>query len=157
MVNVCVLLDVQGRIQRFNQAAQNLTRYRFEELRGKPIWDYLIPPEVQEAVRGLFDDLTHDHLTGKCENEWLTKDGGRRLFIWHDSVLQDAAGQVSHVLATGLDVTEQRGIEIELEGYRRHLEDLVAARTEEIQEANRSLELATQAARNGIWELDLTT
>lgn len=157
MSSVFVLLDVQGHVQRFNQAAQRLTGYRFEELRGKPIWDFLIPPEVQGAVRGLFDDLTHDRLTGYFENEWLIKDGGRRLFGWHNSVLHDAAGQVTHILAIGLDITEQRGNEIELEGHRRHLEELVAARTEEIQETSRRLELATQAAGIGIWQLDLDT
>lgn len=112
--NVIAVLDQQGRIVRFNRAAEMLTGYSFEELHGKPVWEYLIPPERQADVRDVFDRLMHDKFGGAHENEWLMKDGSRRLLDWHNTVLRDNNGQISHVVALGYDITEQKTRENEL-------------------------------------------
>jgi PAS domain S-box-containing protein len=130
-----VVLDRSGRIVRFNEAAQKLTGYRFEELQGRAVWDCLIPPEATPAVRPVFDQLVIDQVLGTYQNEWLTKDDGRRLLNWHNTVLHDARGEVSHVVAIGEDVTQQRRDEAELAGYRQDLERQVASRTRELQDA----------------------
>gem|GEM_PF-1086059 len=110
--NVVVVMGRDGRIVRFNQAAERITGYRFEEVRGRLIWDILIPPEQQAEVRAVFDSLMHDGQTGGYyENEWLTRDGGRRLFAWRNTVLRDAAGRITHAVALGYDISEQRASE----------------------------------------------
>jgi diguanylate cyclase (GGDEF)-like protein/PAS domain S-box-containing protein len=112
--NVIVVLDRQGCIERFNRAAEELTGYSSEELQGKPIWDYLIPAERQADVRCVFDKLMHDKLVGAYENEWLMKDGSRRLLAWRNTVLRDGGGQFSHVVALGYDITTRKAAEKEL-------------------------------------------
>jgi PAS domain S-box-containing protein len=109
-----VVLDPLGRIVRFNQTAQEVTGYSFAELRDQPIWDWLIPPERLDDVKGVFNNLMFDRWGGYFENEWLTKDGGRRLFAFRNKALHDATGEVSYVIAVGEDITERRKAETAL-------------------------------------------
>ena len=108
-----VVIDRQGRIAAFNRRAEEITGFRFSELAGKPVWDHLIPLEVIPKVRAVFDNLMLDRMIGRYENEWLTKDGRRRLFDWRNTVLRDADGAPSHVVAIGDDITERRAAETE--------------------------------------------
>lgn len=155
MANVVVVLDRDGNIQRFNAAAQQLTGFSAEEVLGGPIWDPLIPPEIRADVRAVFEDLVHDRLVGRFENEWMTKDGGRRLFAWHNAVLHDADGLVSHVVAIGDDITEKRVVERRLDAQRRDLEAQVEARTSDIAATLRRLELAARVGGLGIFDWDV--
>ncbi len=157
MGSVFVLLDAKGRIQRFNQAAQRITGYTFEQLYKQPIWDHLIPPESYDNVRNVFDKLFHDRIIGYFENEWVTRSGVRRLFAWHNTVLYDANGDVEHVMAIGIDITQQRANEHDLQRHRQQLEQLVEERTAQIVETNRRLEVATRATGVGTWVMDLAS
>ena len=105
---IIVVLDRTGRFVRFNRAAEAITGFQFEELRGVPVWDTVIPKEIVESVKDVFRDLSERAITGKHENEWLMKDGSKRLFEWHNTVLCDEHGQVSHVISQGIDITEIR-------------------------------------------------
>lgn len=134
-----VVLDTQGKIVRFNRAAEEITGYKFVELKGQAIWDWLIPPEAQISVRGVFDSLLFDKLIGRFENEWLTKHGARRLFRWRNTVLRASGGTVSHVVAIGEDITEQRKLE------------------HESRERSERLALALQAAKLATWDSDVRT
>ena len=128
MGDVAVVLDREGRIVIFNQAATVLTGYSFRELENKYIWDYLIPTERHSDVRGVFDDLMHDRLIGTYQNEWVMKDGSRLLLDWRNTVLRNADGQVTHVVALGTDITEKKRFEEELLQARQNAE-LAAAQS----------------------------
>ena len=116
-----VVLDPFGRIVRFNQTAQEITGYSFAELQNQPIWDWLVPPERLEDVKGVFNSLLFDRMGGHFENEWLTKDGSRRLFSWRNTVLRDANGKVSNVIGIGEDITERKKAEAELLNREKQL------------------------------------
>ena len=102
------VLDRHGRIVRFNRTAEVLTGYSAAELIGQPVWEYLIPPEQRPAVRKVFDHLMANQIVREYENAWLTRDGGRRLLQWRNSVLTDGAGRVTHVVTQGYDLSELR-------------------------------------------------
>jgi PAS domain S-box-containing protein len=116
--SVIVVLDRRGRIVRFNHAAEEITGFTMDELRDRSIWDHLIPVERRADVRRVFDNLMHDRLIGFYENDWICKDGARRLFAWRNTVLHDAAGEVSHVVALGDDITERRANELRMQQDR---------------------------------------
>jgi PAS domain S-box-containing protein len=40
--NLVVVLDPQGRIQLFNRACEQVTGYRFEDVKGRPFWEFLL-------------------------------------------------------------------------------------------------------------------
>lgn len=149
MGNVAVVLDRAGRIVRFNQAAELATGFSFKQVENQSIWEYLIPQEVRPAVRRVFENLTHDGMAGHYENQWLTKAGGRRMFSWHNTVLRDGSGRITHVIAIGEDVTERRANESELEKYRLNLEQLVAQRTQDLAQAHQDLKTTLAALEAG--------
>ena len=59
----------------------------------------------------------------------LTRDGRVRRIAWWTSLIVDSQGEPISV-SMGVDVTEQRQAEAELERHRLHLEEMVAERTE---------------------------
>ncbi len=119
--NVIVALDREGRIVRFNQAAELVTGYTLTELLSQPIWEYLIPAEQRTAVRDVFNKLMHDSISDHFENEWVMKNGTRRLFEWNNIVVRDAKGKVTHVVALGNDITARKQTEVVLRNSEKQL------------------------------------
>jgi PAS domain S-box-containing protein len=106
-----VVLDHEGRIIQFNHACETVTGFSFTEVQGKPFWDILLLPEELDSVRTVFNNLRGGMFPNEHENYWRTKAGGRRLIRWSNTALTGESGGVQYVLATGIDVTEQRAAE----------------------------------------------
>ena len=113
--SMVVVLDRAGRIVRFNRACERLTGYRFDEIKGRSIWEFLIPAEQIAGVKDAFADLTSASRSGHYENDWLTRTGERRLIAWSNTNLFAPDGGVEFVIATGVDITERRHTEAERE------------------------------------------
>jgi PAS domain S-box-containing protein len=109
-----VVLDREGRIVRFNPACERATGYRFDEVRGKLFWELFIAPEELAAVREVFEELKAGRFPNQHENDWITRDGDRRLIAWSNAALLSAAGEVEYVIATGIDITEHKRLEKEI-------------------------------------------
>jgi len=134
-----IVLDNKGIIVRFNRACEQATGYTFQELRGKYVWEYLIPPEEEPVVKNVFENLKTSALPSQFENHWLKKDGGRCLIQWSNSTITDSNGVVRFVIATGIDVTERRKTENKL------------------LQSESSLQVAQRIAKVGSWEMDPKT
>ncbi|MHB8843142.1 MAG: hybrid sensor histidine kinase/response regulator [Nitrospirota bacterium] len=123
-----VVLDREGRIVRFNRACEQLTGYRFDEVRGRFVWDLFIVPEEIEGVRDIFRNLKAGMFPNRHVNSWRIRDGSRRLISWSNTALTNNDGSVEYVIPTGIDITEQR-----------HAEDTLAAETERLAVTLRSI------------------
>ena len=109
-----VVLDAQGRILRFNRACEATTGYTAEEAHGLHFWDVLLPFEEIDRVRKAFRELCAKGSGTKFENHWRTRTGELRLIQWSNAVLYDEAEEAESVVATGIDVTEQRAAQSQL-------------------------------------------
>ena len=49
------------------------------------------------------------------ENYWLAKDGSKNLISWSNTALFNAEGEIEFIIATGIDITEQRRVWNKLE------------------------------------------
>ena len=107
---VCVLDNV-GHIVMFNRACEEVSGYRFDEVKGKFIWDLFLIDEEIEPVKQVFKKLQTGQFPNRYENYWLTRDGDRRMIVWTNTVLLDNDGNVKNVIGTGIDITEKRKIE----------------------------------------------
>jgi PAS domain S-box-containing protein len=105
-----VVLDLEGRIVRFNQACQATTGYRAEEVAGRRFWDFLLLPEEVAPFKEVFHHLAAGRSPSMFKNFWMTKDGQKRLISWSNTALTDSEGRVAYVIATGIDITEQERI-----------------------------------------------
>jgi PAS domain S-box-containing protein len=116
-----LVLDNEGRILRFNRACEALTGYDSREVEGRRVWDFLVAPEEREGVRRVFAELTAGHFPNQHDNDWVTRSGARRRIMWTNTALVREDGGVSHVIATGIDVTER----VRAEAALRESEDRV--------------------------------
>jgi len=108
-----IVIDREGRVVRFNRMCEELTGFRFEEVRGRVLWDLLITPEQREGVRVVFDELQRGELPSSHENDWITRDGSRRRIAWSNTVLLGKDGAVEFIIGTGIDVTVAHKAEAE--------------------------------------------
>ncbi len=135
-----LLLDEEGRLVRFNRACEQLSGYQATDVIGRYPWEMLLPPEDAERVRlQAFEALAHDpvKIAGHYTNYWLSKDGGRHLIEWHNTLLLDQQQQMQHMISVGIDITERRAAEESLQRNREQLNE------------------AQRLARIGSWSLDL--
>jgi PAS domain S-box-containing protein len=110
-----LVLDREGRVVRFNEACQRSSGYTREEARGRRFWElFLLPDEVDEVKR-IFSSLRAGEFPNTHENHWLTRSGEQRVVNWSNTALTDPGGEVEYVIATGIDVTERRRAEAEVE------------------------------------------
>ena len=73
------------------------------------------------------------------------KDGREFIESAHVTPIRQEDGRITHYVSVQEDVTEKRGLARELDGYRHHLEDLVAQRTVELHDARTQAEAANHA------------
>jgi PAS domain S-box-containing protein len=106
-----VVLDHQGRIVRFNRACEQTTGYRFAEVRGGYVWDLFLMPEEVDNFKAIFERSNPTMSPRDYETYWLTRNGNPRLVAWSGTVLAGKNGATSHVIVTGLDITERKRLE----------------------------------------------
>jgi sigma-B regulation protein RsbU (phosphoserine phosphatase) len=113
-----VVLDPEGRVERFNRACEEVTGYSFAELEGCPIWERLVPAEEQGRVRGVFAAIDPADYPNRRESDWVTRTGERRRIAWSNAAIVGPKGRIEHIVSVGADVTEQRRTEAALADAR---------------------------------------
>jgi len=140
--SLMLVLNREGVITRFNQACEKTTGYTFKEIEGQHIWDALSGnPEI---TRDVFDKLVAGNYPSAHENYWLAKNGMHLLISWTNTALLDNAGKVEFVIATGIDITEQRKAEIELTEANQKLVNWVGELEERTTELSQLSEMGEQ-------------
>lgn len=124
-------LNKNGEIELANPHCQDILNCREQDLLGKNWFETFIPEHERNNIRELFEaTLQNKSRTGSSfECGALTSTGEIRILEWRDTLLYDSNGQMNVVLWSGVDVTDKKQNEAELEKYRKHLEDLVKERT----------------------------
>ncbi|MDD5016686.1 MAG: PAS domain S-box protein [Eubacteriales bacterium] len=117
--SLILVIDREARITRFNRACEKTTGYSFHEIKGQHMWDTLSanPELTREKVKKLLDG----NYPSAHENFWRTKDGETRLISWSNTVLLDVKGEVEYIIGTGIDITERRQAETELQQANQKL------------------------------------
>lgn len=104
-----MVVDRQGRIVRFNRAAQEFTGYTLSDVRNIPFfWTRFLPKERLEDILEVFRRLCDAEDVPTHENAWVDHAGDSHTFVWHNSVLRDDVGHVRYVITLGVDITASR-------------------------------------------------
>ncbi|MBP8214529.1 MAG: PAS domain S-box protein [Propionivibrio sp.] len=107
-------------------------------------WLKTIHPDDREMVAAAA--TTAERTLGDLNIEWRVNDpsGTERWLMSRGKPDFDRSGSPVRYLGIVLDITERKRVEAELEHHRNHLEQLVASRTSDLAEANRTLSVRAQ-------------
>jgi PAS domain S-box-containing protein len=139
-----VATDAQWTVQVFNEGARRTFGYEAAEMAGQPL-ARLIPPEEIEAALGVeMIQTLQAHGRHEGEGTRLRRGGQRFPVRTVTTVRRDDQGRTIGYTVLLRDVTQQKALEERLRQYTDHLEEMVAAKTAQLQEVNVELARAGQ-------------
>lgn len=139
-----VILDPAGRIIAFNHACQEMSGYSFREVKGRTLWDFLLPPEEVDEAKAAFAGILEGAEPARTyERTWIGKDGSRRVIASSSIARRGADDAVRQIVSTGIDITQRKLAEDALrrseDQLRRLMANLFTAQEEERKRVAREL------------------
>ena len=144
-VGVALIETASGRFLRVNRRFCDIVGYSEAEVENTEFAALTHPEDraadqanVRRLLAGQVRELTR-------EKRYVRKDGS---VVWVDLTLSagwPVGGAPSFHIVVAADITEKKRVAGELDRHRRHLEELVAARTAELEKAKELAESATRA------------
>jgi PAS domain S-box-containing protein len=139
-----VITDLNAQIEYVNAAFTRVSGYTREEVIGRN-------PRLLKSGRtppATYEELWRTLLSGDVwRGEFINrrKDGAEYFEDAVISPIRQADGRIVKYLAVKEDVTDKRRVAVELEQYRHRLEELVAERTRQLEDARLQADAANQA------------
>ena len=109
-----IVFDTKGTIIRFNRASERVTGFSEQEAVGRNLFDLFMGSLGAESIqRGkkIFAEMLGGTQTIYYESHWQKKDGSPITITWSATTLLDDHQRIQYIIATGIDVTGQRGAE----------------------------------------------
>jgi two-component system sensor histidine kinase/response regulator len=139
-----VITDVDGQIDYVNEAFVFNTGYSREEVIGcnpKILQSGKTPVATYVSMWSTL--IEGEPWKGELYNK--RKDGSEYVEFAIITPIRQADGSVTHYVAVKEDITEKKRLGLELDQHRHNLENLVASRTLQLDEARERAEVANQA------------
>jgi PAS domain S-box-containing protein len=143
--NIIMIANTRAEIEYVNEAFTRITGYSSAEVIGRN------PRLLQsgQTPRATYDALWAALTAGRnWQGELINRRKNGEIYIEYAlfSPIRRPDGSVSHYLAIKEDVTEKQRSAEELDRYRHHLEEMLAARTEDLTATNAALTRAITAS-----------
>ncbi len=118
------VLDASGHVEALNDRTCTLLAVPREDVLGRDWFDAFVSTEARERVFGRFTRMMDASDTGDEYVEFSVVDahGDSHRVVWHWRVLRDDEGVPTGVRCAGIDVSEERRLERELEFHSQLLE-----------------------------------
>jgi PAS domain S-box-containing protein len=81
-----------------------------DEAVGRAFWDVFLSPEEVDMDRDLFARLVAGGAPPDA-TQWRIRKGHARQVAWSNATLVAPWGRVEYIIATGIDVSEQKDVE----------------------------------------------
>jgi PAS domain S-box-containing protein len=131
-------LEREAAIVFVNDEACKMVGYSPAEALAMSAWDFFESAELAKLQERYRQRQSGEQVLGYYETTMLRKDG-TSLPVEASASTMIYHGNIATVLFFE-DITERRGMQQELDEYRRHLEELVGERTAELRETNEQLQ-----------------
>ena len=122
---VVVVLDREGRIIRFNRACEAMTGRSLEAARGQGIWDLFKVPEEKNKFQALLNDICGRTSGAEYESAAVDRGDRQRTIAWSMGLLPGAKRTPTYIIASGIDVTEQKKAQAKFSGLLEAAPDAV--------------------------------
>ena len=110
------VVDTEGRIRNFNRAVEVASGLDDRaQIEGRYFWDIFIDPSEREAMIERFRDAAPTYPAAEYENVFTDAQGQERVIAWRTAPLVDQNGDVVRIVAGGIDITDRKRREIELQ------------------------------------------
>jgi PAS domain S-box-containing protein len=113
------VVDTEGRFRNFNRAVEIASgleeRGRIE---GAYFWDVFISSEEREAMIERFHAAAPGFPASEYENAFTDAKGQERVIAWRTAPLVDESGNVVRIVAGGIDISDRKRREVELQLQR---------------------------------------
>lgn len=106
--SLIVVADRHGTLVRWNRACEQLLEYTAAELHAPRALLGIVPREERPIAVAALEALAAGESPVRTEFHWRTRKGELRLIEWSNTALTGPDGSVTHVVGTGIDVTETR-------------------------------------------------
>ncbi len=112
--SIGLVIQRDGQIVRFNQAAVEFTGYSLEAVCSPWFWLHFSPGPEQETLRQQFEATMEGHFSMPQIACWLDHHQQQRLLNWTHSVLNDKQGAPQFLISIGVDITERHAAQSKL-------------------------------------------
>lgn len=141
--DVTTVMRADGTIVYESSSVERVLGYKPEDLLGKNAFDFIHPEDAGRVISLVEGAAGKPGALLVLEYRFRHKDGPwRAIESVGRNLLTDPV--VSGIVVNSRDVTSRKRAELELDRYRKHLEDLVAERTAELAETNEQLRAEIQ-------------
>ncbi|WP_018953095.1 putative bifunctional diguanylate cyclase/phosphodiesterase [Thioalkalivibrio sulfidiphilus] len=110
-----VAIDTEHRVRLMNPAMLRALGYSARQVQGHPFASLCVPEEEREALHAVFQHMLRTGHPIQHESHVVARDGERLLVEWHGNTVRNGQGQVEYFFALGLDITERRRTQAQLE------------------------------------------
>lgn len=126
---IIIGLDINANVSIINKQGLKILGYKTEnELLGKDWFDCCIEQENKQQLHKIFSKIISGDNSGfpiKHENKIIRKDGSIRNISWFNTTMKDNNSNIIGCLSSGLDITEIRRNELQIEKDLKEKEMLI--------------------------------
>ncbi|MFC1669745.1 PAS domain S-box protein [Spirochaetota bacterium] len=121
-----VAITPEGKTRSINKAMLDALGYNEDEVIDRDYLSTFVPEEEHEMLSNVFQTIFETGSNSGSENHILTKDGNKILAQWYGSVVPDQNGNTDFFIGVGIDITEQKLVEMELQAEKDIQQALLA-------------------------------
>jgi len=124
---IIVIIAADQRVTLINKTGCEVLGYKEKEIINKNWYDNFLSKSYIKSVKDVSIQLFAGDIPviKYSENPVLTKSGEERMIAWHNTVLRDEEGRITHLLSSGEDITERRRVEDRIKASLREKEVLL--------------------------------
>ncbi len=139
-------------------SCKRVTGYTSEEFISDPklLLDIVHPDDrknFEEHIRDYYPERRDEHFQA-YEFRIIDKQGNQKFLSHSCSAINDDISNYRGRRVTNIDITEKKKAQIELEEYKKHLEDLVEERTAELEASTERFRYLAENSKDSIFRID---
>ena len=117
--SLLAVVDTEGRFRNFNRAVESASGLDDgSRIQGAHFWDVFISRQEREAMIDRFREAAPDYPEAEYENTFRDANDNERVIAWRTAPLLDENGNVVRIVAGGLDITDRKRRELDLQRQR---------------------------------------